>query len=340
MRRAFAQVQARLKLLETAVKKFELPHENATEEFPTRAGFDSKNVDIDTDIVSQCSFLSNLYDALEISRFCVGTWPTNENAPNSICIHGMMHDSEGKPYEFNRSIVYPAMVKAQVPFSSIAVEYGQELPNTLTIKSILHACSSHLVQLTPHTSNIEEAITAAYLAGRGCENLYFIINGFNPLYLGTSREGPRNIVGPSTYPSMRERISEAHAILDMLAPYAKKYTRFPEFRDQVLLKDPSVLKKPMVGDVSERRGRWNNMIKESAPKTDYGIMVAASFLLGTQSPVHTEHALPVQIQTLDKGEEWLGMATMMQKLAVVLVPTQQTVLENPMRRALNHLAFF
>lgn len=340
LRRTVAGLQARVKQLELAVKKFESPIHEETEDFPTRAGLDLTTADIDTDIIAASSFLSNTYESLELNRFCVGTWPTPENVPNSVCIHGMVCNADNVPLEFNRMTVFPALVKAQVPFSSISTEPDVERPPYQTVYGILTACSSHLVQFTPNKDNIHEIITAAFLAGRGVENMHIIENGFSALYLGTTKLGPTNIVGPSYYPSMRERITEAHELFCILSPNSKKYNRFEEFQNSVLLRNASTLRKKNPSEVQERRERWNYALSEKKPKTDYGLMVMGAYLLGTQSPAHGEVSLPVQIQTLDGGVEWIGLCGMMKIIATVKGPTPHTESENPMRNALAHFSFF
>lgn len=340
LRRTVAGLQARVKQLELAVKKFESPITEETDEFPTRAGLDLTTADIEKDIVAASTFLSNCYDSVELNRFCVGTWPSPENTPNSMCIHGMLSNTDGVPLEFNRLVVFPTMIKAQVPFSSVSTEPNAERPQYQTWFTTMTTCSSHLVQFTPNKDNIHEIITASFLAGRGVDNVHIIENGFSALYLGTTKLGPTNLVGPAHFPSMRERITEAHEIFSFLSPHSKKYNRFEEFVNKVLVKNPSVLKKPIPSDVEERRQRWNYALTEKKPKTDYGLMVMAAFFKGTQSPVHGELSLPIQMQTLENGEEWLGMCSMLDTIASVKGPTDRTEAENPMRNALVYLSYF
>ena len=94
--------------------------------------------------------LQNLYETTPITRFCVGTWPSADNLFNSVCVQGLVGDANQKPYEFNRLVVFPQLIKTLVPFSNVSVEPGQEPANAANIKNILQTCSSHLIQLTPN----------------------------------------------------------------------------------------------------------------------------------------------------------------------------------------------
>ena len=338
--RSLAALSARVKQLEAAVKKFESPVETESDEFPTRAGLDLNTAEIDPNVITESPFLQNCYENLQISRFCVGTWPDDKNLPNSICVQGLLCDAENKPYEFNRMVVFPALIKAQVPFSNVSTEPGVEGAQPAVVRNILQTCSSHLIQMTPNTHNIHEVITGAYLSGRGCENIHLVENGFSALFLGTVKCGPTNIIGPAHYPSLRERITEAHELFRALAPSARFHANFRDFRSSVLAKNPSNLKKASVSDVAERRQRWNHVLENHHPKTDVGYMVLAAFFAGTQSLQHGELALPVQAETMEKGEEWLGLVHMFRNLALVLKPSEQAPAENVMRHALHHTSFF
>lgn len=246
----------------------------------------------------------------------------------------MVTSVDGTPYEFNRLVVFPSLISASVPFSTVSVEPQTEQPKSDMVKGIIFGSASHIIQLTPGKSNLEELMTIAFLAGRGNENIHIIENGVDPLTAGRLKPSTPNIIGSAKYCTERQRCVEAHSILSYLAPHAKRHPSFNQFVDGVLLANSSSLTRFVPSDAGDRVSRWKSLLSGHEFETDAGMLVAAAFVRGLVVPIHGDPALPVAIDAIEKGHEWQGNALMYKRLAPVLLPATTTPDENYMRSML------
>lgn len=110
------------------------------------------------------------------------------------------------------------------------------------------------------------------------------------------------------------------------------------FGKMIVMRDPDSLKKLKQVDVSARRMRWNDFIKNGEPATDIGMLIAASYLGGMLSPKQSSRFTRVQPDSLEHSAKWIGYSRMYTQLAEQLEPQPHTEPENDIRDALQFFA--
>ena len=342
--RALASLAVRVHRLEDALKKLDMstPDSSFEKEFPTRDSISIKDIEgISEDERSKNTMLASMYASEhgKLTEFAIGTWPDKKFVSDSCVIHGCEVNSKNQILEVMRGSIIPTMIKAQIPFSNITVDPGEEYPVN-KIRDIVNSACSHLILLTPNLYNYREAISMAYISGRGNGNTHLVRFDHNPFSFPGEHESVRNLFGPALSHSPKHRTMEVDRMLSVITsgtPSQEYKTLFHDdetsFGKCVIFRCPEELKRTKTVDTLVRNEIWSSLI-ENPPTSDIGILILCSFLGGMLSPGNTSRFTRVQKESIKESDHWIGVALVLRLLSPVLLPSEHSPKENTVRDAL------
>ena len=269
----------------------------------------------------------------------MGTWPDSTSSTNAIVVHGGQKNVEGEDIELVRMCIYPALVGAGVPFSSVHTD-DSEGPGDLQQVKLIDDAASHLVIMTPGLQNFKEAVTRAYLAGRGNKNVHVVTHNLTSYNTPGGNTPVPNIVGPDFTTTQRARIIDAERTLEALAGGSSEYKSFDGdggFQSTVIVGNPDDLKRTKTLDVAQRAKKWKDALGDLPFKTDISQILGAAYVAGMVSPSQTSRFLSVNKALIEDSEEWLGRVRTFKEMAAIKAPGEHPSDDDPQRIA---LAFF
>ena len=144
--RAIDQLNIRLKRVEEVVTNMAPPALEVKDLYMERDKVDFEEAKVPVEFISGNPLLTSLYtsESKKLTKFSIGTWPSEESSNNAIVVHGGTHNIDEVPIEFIRMQVYPSLIQAGIPFSSAYADIGEEVRSHDRM-SLIDKASSHLV---------------------------------------------------------------------------------------------------------------------------------------------------------------------------------------------------
>lgn len=343
--RAVDAMNLRIKRLEDAVTNMSPPPAMAQDLFHEREKVDFDDADVPSELIQGSPLLTSLYTSenSSLNKFCVGTWPDDASASQSMALHGAQCNVDGTPIELIRMEVIPALIQAGVPFSTVQVDADEDAPGHRQL-TLVNEAASHAILLTPGAFNFKEAVLRAYLAGRGNANVHVVTHGCTPLSTPAGTDPVPNIVGPAASATQRQRVVDADETVRFLAAdigTQAEYTGFDGedgLHSKTIVGAPDALKRTKTTDVAHRVKKWKEALETLPFKSDIAQIIGAAYVTGMVSPSQTSRFMAVNRALIAGADEWLGKARTFRDIAAIKTAAHAGDQESPQKEALQFFA--